>query len=202
MTEKLYEKDAYLVEAEATVIAHTAEGGIVLDKTVFYPTGGGQMGDRGRLGALEIIGTVKGENGAVVLVPAEGAGLPPIGSRQPQVLDWANRHAMMRLHSGLHLLSVVVPLPVTGGQIRAEKARLDFAMPEPLQDKQAVEGIDQGGAHRNFAHDPLHATRNDPVPFLDRSFDQQDDAGNEIGHNGLQAKTDTNRERPGNNGEI
>jgi len=140
MTEKLYEKDAYLVEAEATVIAHTAEGGIVLDKTVFYPTGGGQMGDRGRLGALEIIGTVKGENGAVVLVPAEGAGLPPIGSRQPQVLDWANRHAMMRLHSGLHLLSVVVPLPVTGGQIRAEKARLDFAMPEPLQDKQAVEG--------------------------------------------------------------
>ena len=139
MTEKQFMTDAYLQEAEATVVAHTLEGGIVLDQCVFYPTGGGQMGDTGRLGDVEITTTVKGENGAIVLVPAEGQGLPAIGSTLMQKLDWENRHQMMRLHTALHLLSVVIPLPVTGGQIRAEKARLDFAMPDPLEDKQAVE---------------------------------------------------------------
>ena len=139
MTEKLFLADAYLQEAEATVTAHTPEGGIVIDQSVFYPTGGGQMGDKGRLGDVEITTTVKGENGAIVLVPAEGQGLPAIGSTLMQKLDWENRHQMMRLHTALHLLSVVIPLPVTGGQIRAEKARLDFAMPDPLEDKQAVE---------------------------------------------------------------
>jgi len=139
MTEKQFMTDAYLQEAEATVVAHTLEGGIVMDQSVFYPTGGGQMGDKGRLGDVEITTTVKGENGAIVLVPAEGQGLPAIGSTLMQKLDWENRHQMMRLHTALHLLSVVIPLPVTGGQIRAEKARLDFAMPDPLEDKQAVE---------------------------------------------------------------
>ncbi|NOR62140.1 MAG: alanyl-tRNA editing protein [Rhodobacteraceae bacterium] len=139
MTEKLFLADAYLQEAEATVVAHTAEGGLVLDQSLFYPTGGGQMGDQGRFGDIEIATTVKGENGSIVLVPNDGKGLPAIGSTLTQVLDWENRHRMMRLHTALHLLSVVIPLPVTGGQIRAEKARLDFAMPEPLEDKQAVE---------------------------------------------------------------
>jgi len=139
MTGKLFADDAYLKEATGTVIAHTEQGGIVLDQSLFYPTGGGQSGDRGTLGDIEIATTVKGEEGAIVLVPAEGSVLPAIGSTLPQRLDWENRHRMMRLHTGLHLLSVVVPLPVTGGQIRAEKARLDFAMPEPLADKQAVE---------------------------------------------------------------
>lgn len=139
MTEKLFLSDAYLQEAEATVVAHTPEGGIVLDKSLFYPTGGGQMGDTGRFGEVEIATTIKGENGSIVLVPAEGQSLPTIGSTLLQKLDWDNRHRMMRLHTALHLLSVVIPLPVTGGQIRAEKARLDFAMPDPLEDKQAVE---------------------------------------------------------------
>ena len=139
MTKKLFADDAYLKEADAKVVAHTAQGGIVLDRSIFYPTGGGQMGDSGQLDDLEIVTTVKGENSGIVLVPAEGTKLPAIGSAVHQVLDWEARHRMMRLHTGLHLLSVAVPLPVTGGQIRAEKARLDFAMPEPLEDKQAVE---------------------------------------------------------------
>jgi len=119
-------------------MAHTAEG-FVLDQSIFYPTGGGQMGDQGRFGDVEIATTIKGEAGAIVLVPAEGQALPAVGSTHMQVLDWDNRHRMMRLHTALHLLSVVIPLPVTGGQIRAAKARLDFAMPDPLEDKQAVE---------------------------------------------------------------
>ena len=139
MTEKLFMADAYLQQAEGTVLAHTEQGGFVLDQSVFYPTGGGQMGDTGRFGDVEIATTVKGENGAIVLVPAEGQALPGIGTTHRQALNWDNRHRMMRLHTALHLLSVVIPLPVTGGQIRAEKARLDFAMPEPLEDKQAVE---------------------------------------------------------------
>lgn len=139
MTDKLFEKDAYLKTADATVVAYTDQGGIVLDKSIFYPTGGGQMGDMGRLDEIDIVTTVKGEDGVIVLVPADGSKMPAIGSKVQQELDWENRYAMMRLHSGLHLLSVVVPLPVTGGQIRAEKARLDFAMPDPLEDKQAVE---------------------------------------------------------------
>lgn len=139
MTEKLFVTDAYLQEADAIVLAHTEQGGIVLDRSIFYPTGGGQMGDTGQLGDIAVTTTVKGEDGAIVLMPAEGAALPAIGSPVHQVLDWGTRHRMMRLHTALHLLSVVIPLPVTGGQIRAEKARLDFAMPEPLENKQAVE---------------------------------------------------------------
>ena len=139
MTEKLFMVDAYLQEIEGRVVAHTAEGGIVLDQSIFYPTGGGQMGDKGRFGETEIATTIKGEAGTIVLVPADGQSLPGIDSTGLQRLDWDNRHRMMRLHTALHLLSVLIPLPVTGGQIRAEKARLDFAMPDPLEDKQAVE---------------------------------------------------------------
>lgn len=139
MTEKLFMSDPYLKQAEGTVIAHTEQGGFVLDQSIFYPTGGGQMGDKGHFGPIEIATTVKGENGAIVLVPTEGQAMPPLGATLLQALDWGSRHRMMRLHTALHLLSVVIPLPVTGGQIRAEKARLDFAMPDPLEDKQAVE---------------------------------------------------------------
>ncbi len=124
-------------------MAHTDQGGVVLDQSLFYATGGGQPGDRGSLawagGQMEIATTVKGEDGAIVLVPAEGQGVPPVGSDVVQTLDWDQRLRHMRMHTALHLLSVVIPLPVTGGQIGAEKSRLDFAMEHPLEDKQAVE---------------------------------------------------------------
>lgn len=143
MTELLFREDPYLREAEAEIVAHTPEGGIILDRCLFYPTGGGQPGDSGMLlttaGRLPIATTIKDREGRVVLLPAEPSALPPIGSKLRQLLDWERRHRHMRIHTALHLLSVVVPLPVTGGQIGAEKGRLDFDMPEAPGDPAALE---------------------------------------------------------------
>jgi misacylated tRNA(Ala) deacylase len=135
VTSPLFRADAYLRSAAATVIAYTPEGGIVLDATIFYPTGGGQPGDCGTLiwngGRLAIATSVKGDGGAIALVPAEAAPPPPIGTKVTQHLDWPRRYALMRMHTALHLLSIVIPLPVTGGQISAQHGRLDFDMSEP-----------------------------------------------------------------------
>lgn len=142
MTELLFRDDSYEREAHAVVTAHTPEGGIVLDRTLFYPTGGGQPGDSGSLSwngsSLPIATTVKGEGDQVVLVPAEPVSLPSVGTGVTQTLDWERRHRHMRVHTALHLLSVVIPLPVTGGSISAEKGRLDFDMPEAPADKEAL----------------------------------------------------------------
>lgn len=142
MTEALYRDDAYARTAEARVTGLTPQGGVVLDRTVFYPTGGGQTGDRGRLtwpgGSAEIVTTVRHDDG-IALVPAEGAVPPAPGTAVAQELDWPHRHRCMRIHTCLHLLSVVIPLPVTGGQITAEKGRLDFDMPEAPDDKEALQ---------------------------------------------------------------
>lgn len=129
----LFREDAYRREAPGRVMAHTPEGGLVVDTPLFYPTGGGQPGDGGVLawdgGEIAIATAVKGEGGAVVLVPAEPSALPRPGAAVRQTLDWARRYAHMRVHTALHLLSVVIPLPVTGGQIGAGRGRLDFDMP-------------------------------------------------------------------------
>ena len=143
-TELLFRDDAYLSEAAGVVIAHTPEGGVVLDRTIFYATGGGQPGDNGWLrwpGAprLEIATAVKGEGDTVVLVPAMPGALPPVGGEVTQTIDWDRRFRHMRVHTALHLLSVVIPLPVTGGQIGPQKGRLDFDMPEPPEDVAALE---------------------------------------------------------------
>lgn len=140
MTELLFRSDPYLREAEARVMGHTPEGGILLDRTVFYATGGGQPGDSGRLewqGASLAIGTAVKAEGGVALVASEPLPLPPPGTVVTQWLDWDRRHRHMRVHTALHLLSVVVPLPVTGGQIAADKGRLDFDMPDPPEDTRA-----------------------------------------------------------------
>lgn len=142
MTEPLYRDDAYLRECDATVVAVTG-GGVVLDRTVFYPTGGGQPGDTGALawqgGETPVSTAVKGDGQDVVHVAAEGAALPPVGAPVTARVDWDRRHRHMRVHTGLHLLSVVIPLPVTGGQIAADKGRLDFDMPEAPGDREALE---------------------------------------------------------------
>lgn len=154
MTEPLFRTDPYLKTGSARVTALTAEGGIVLDRSIFYAKGGGQPGDSGRIiwdgGACVIAGCVKGEGDALVLVPAEESALPPPGAEVEMRLDWDRRHRFMRMHTALHLLSVVVPLPVTGGQIGAEKSRLDFDMPEVIHDRaflQAKLGSLIAGAH-------------------------------------------------------
>jgi misacylated tRNA(Ala) deacylase len=131
-TELLFRDDAYLPEAEATVLAVNERGGIVLDRTIFYATGGGQPGDSGRLvradgTPIAIATAVYGEDKSdIVHVPAEAGVLPEPGETVTTVLDWERRNRHMRIHTGLHLLSVVLPFPVTGGAIGAEEGRLDF----------------------------------------------------------------------------
>jgi misacylated tRNA(Ala) deacylase len=146
MTDPLFRTDAYLKEAEGRVLAHTAEGALLLDQSLFYPHGGGQPGDSGRLiwdgGEIMLADTRKGEAGAIVLIPAASdtpLTLPPAGASVRQVLDWDRRHRHMRVHTALHLLSVVIPLPVTGGSVSADKGRLDFDMPDAPDDRDDLE---------------------------------------------------------------
>ena len=142
MTEPLFRDDAYLTECDSQVIAVNERGGIVLDRSIFYPTGGGQPGDRGilRFNDIEIgiATTVKAEGDEIVLVPEADAPAIAVGAMVTQVLDWQQRYRHMKIHTALHLLSVVLPFPVTGGQISADKGRLDFDMPEAPQDKEAI----------------------------------------------------------------
>ena len=124
------------------MVAHTPEGGVVLDRAIFYPTGGGQPGDSGRLdwdaGRLTVATAVHAGDG-IALVPAEPQALPPVGTEVVQVLDWARRHRHMRMHTALHLLSSVIPLPVTGGQVGETRSRLDFDMPEAPADRDTLQ---------------------------------------------------------------
>lgn len=142
MTKPLFLEDAYRRSAPARVIEITDRGGVVLDQSLFYATSGGQPGDSGRLvwedGETEIATTVKGDNGRIVLVPAEGNALPSHGTEVRQEIDWDRRMGHMRVHTALHLLSVVIPLPVSGGAISENKGRLDFDMETPPEDKEAL----------------------------------------------------------------
>jgi misacylated tRNA(Ala) deacylase len=130
-TELLFRDDAYLRNASARVLA-VEERGIELERTVFYPLGGGQAGDTGRLvrasgESIAIADTRKGATpGQVLHVPAAGAALPEPGEMVTLEIDWPRRYRLMRLHTALHLLSCVVTAPVTGGNIAPDKARLDF----------------------------------------------------------------------------
>jgi len=139
----LYHVAPYRRESPAQVLAHTPDGGIICDASIFYPTGGGQPGDSGWLrwsnGETEVFEALKGEAGTVRLIAATGADLPPAGTQVTQVLNWDRRYLHMRTHTALHLLSVVIPLPVTGGQIGPGRGRLDFDMPEPPADIAALE---------------------------------------------------------------
>ncbi|MGH1579007.1 alanyl-tRNA editing protein [Planktotalea sp.] len=146
MTRALFLQDAYMRSAQAQVLGHTPEGGVILDDSIFYATGGGQPGDSGTLAwsgnTLKIATCVKVDGSPeahTALVPAEPASLPPVGSTVTQNLDWERRHSHMRVHTALHLLSVVIPLPVSGGSISAGKGRLDFDMPDAPEDKEALD---------------------------------------------------------------
>jgi misacylated tRNA(Ala) deacylase len=154
MSDPIYLQDAYRRTAPARVVDHTPEGGVVLDQSLFYATGGGQPGDAGRIswsgGALDIATAVKAGEGAIALVPATPSALPDIGTQVEQELDWARRLGHMRVHTALHLLSVVIPLPVSGGAITANKGRLDFNMPDAPEDKAVIEAALQALIDRDL----------------------------------------------------
>lgn len=143
MTDALFRLDATRDHCSAVVTAVTAEGGIILDRTVFYPTGGGQPGDSGVIhvggSEIRIATTVKGDEQAIIHVPADDAASVSVGAAVEARIDRETRHKYCRVHTCLHLLSVVVPLPVSGGSIAAEKGRLDFDMPEAPEDKLQIE---------------------------------------------------------------
>ena len=159
MTQDLFRTDAYLAECTATVTAITAQG-IVLDRTVFYPLGGGQAGDTGALvladgSELAIVDTRKGKS-EVGSFSNEIGHLPSqellnqllnheqtsgtrlaVGDRVTARIDWARRHRLMRFHTATHLLCHLVPQLVNGCSITPDYARLDFNMTDTL-DKEAL----------------------------------------------------------------
>ena len=143
MSALLFRDDAYLQQCDASVVT-AGERGIVLDRTVFYPTGGGQPGDAGALRladgtAITIAEARKGDSvDAVLHVTAPGSPLPAVGSKVVAAIDWARRHRLMRMHTCLHLLSAVLPYPVTGGQVSDGKGRLDFDIADVALDKDAI----------------------------------------------------------------
>jgi misacylated tRNA(Ala) deacylase len=122
------------------VLAITERGAIIIEQTVFYPTGGGQPGDSGTMirtdGTIVPISTTVWDNPEKTIVahiPAEGASLPSPGETIELVLDWPLRYARMRMHTALHLLSVALPYPVSGGAIGDGEGRLDFDLPEAIE---------------------------------------------------------------------
>jgi misacylated tRNA(Ala) deacylase len=140
MTDEIFSRDAYQPTTEATVAEVRGEG-VVLDRTVFYPRGGGQPGDTGIIrwdgGEAVVVDTVKA-GGDVLHVLAEGASAPPVGAAVTAEIDWARRHTLMRTHTALHALSGIVftdyGAKVTGGNMEPGTARMDFELDQISQE--------------------------------------------------------------------
>lgn len=140
MTEELFREDSYLATCEAKVEAVDGNW-VFLDRTVFYPTGGGQPGDTGILrsttGEYRVVDTSKTNHG-IAHVLEEGAAGPGTGEHVTATINWDRRYRLMQMHTCMHVLSYVVPFGVTGGSIRDGSARLDFDAPEPV-DKEVID---------------------------------------------------------------
>jgi misacylated tRNA(Ala) deacylase len=186
MTEELFREDATALACEATVLA-VDEAGLVLDRTVFYPLGGGQAGDAGTLTTssgcvLVVVDTRKHKEraGAIAHVPAAGADLSAFapGTRVTARIDPARRLAHMRFHTATHLLCALVPHPVDGCSITAGYARLDFHMNEPLDKEVLSAGIARlvAGAHP-VRHRWISEEELDANPGLVRSMSVQPPRG-------------------------
>ena len=144
-TECLFREDAYLKDCEATVVAVNPDGGVLLDRTVFYAVSGGQPADRGTLAGaagepIAVANVVFTDPGKTLIAHVPAPGAPPlaVGDTVKAAIDWPLRHARMRMHTALHLLSAVLPYPVTGGSIGEAESRLDFDIPEAGLDKDAI----------------------------------------------------------------
>jgi misacylated tRNA(Ala) deacylase len=169
MTEALFREDAYRTETDATVLASEPRG-IALNRTVFYPQGGGQSGDRGLLlledgTTIPIVNTIyDSDRATIVHAPAEGAAVPRPATRVIARIDWDLRLKRMRAHTALHLLSVVLRYPVTGGSVGDAEGRLDFDSGEAVLDKAEVErrlneliALDAAVTHRWISDAELEA---------------------------------------------
>jgi misacylated tRNA(Ala) deacylase len=186
MTEELFREDAALLHCEATVVS-ADETGLVLDRTVFYPLGGGQAGDAGTLttasgAVLAIADTRKHPAGPgdITHVPASGADLSAFtpGTRVMLQVDAARRHAHMRFHTATHLLCALVPHPVDGCSITAGYARLDFHMNEPLDKEALTAGIARLVAEAHaVSHRWISEEELDANPGLVRSMSVQPPRG-------------------------
>ena len=132
----LFRDDAYLKEADATVVGVNERGGILTDRTIFYATSGGQPGDTGIFvrpdgTTIAIAATVTGETkDEIIHVPAPGQPVPAIGEKLRLEVNWERRYKLMRMHTACHLLSVVCPFPITGAAVGEEESRVDFDLPE------------------------------------------------------------------------
>lgn len=138
MTQLLFREDAYLRACEATVVA-VRDNAVELDRTVFYPLGGGQPGDTGTLSGLRVVDTRKGDADAVLHVLEPGATPPAVGAKVEATIDWERRHRLMRYHTALHLVGAVVKAPVTGGRVGEDKSHLDFDIEMDKLVKEAIE---------------------------------------------------------------
>ena len=137
-TAELFRDDSYLATCTALVTA-SDDGWVELDRTVLYATAGGQPGDTDLIGGVEVIDTIKGEEpGTIRHLLAAGAAAPAVGATVEVAVDWPRRHRLMRMHSALHLLCRAVDGVVTGGQVGDGRGRLDFDIPEPTLDKDAI----------------------------------------------------------------
>lgn len=143
MTELLFRKNSYLSEIDATVIEADSENGLVLDQTIFYVQGGGQPGDSGKIiradnSVIPVTTTIYSENRIKVFHKIECPGIFSPSEKIKLVLDWETRFSRMRIHTALHLLSVILPFPVTGGAIGDGTGRLDFDIAEANLDKEEL----------------------------------------------------------------
>ena len=143
-TEASYGDDSYLSTLEARVERWAGENGVVVDRSNFFPAGGGQPGDTGHLEMADgrqiaIIDTRYDEDRTgVVLLAEPGAERPSAGEVVTLHLDWARRYKLMRMHTACHILSVVCPYPVTGAAVGEDESRIDFDIPEAAADRAAV----------------------------------------------------------------
>jgi misacylated tRNA(Ala) deacylase len=143
-TEALFREDGYLKEAEAEIVAINDRGGVILDRTIFYATSGGQPGDTGQFvkadGAqVAIAGTITGESKDEILhLPAPGQPALSVGDRVRLAIDWERRYRLMRMHTACHLLTVVCPFPITGAAVAEDDSRVDFDIPDAGLTKEDV----------------------------------------------------------------
>lgn len=181
MTEQLFREDAYSKACEA-IVTGSGDAAITLDRTIFYPLGGGQPGDTGEIkwdgGSARIVDTCYGEDGDIHHLTDEGTALPAAGTPVTATLDWDRRYLHMRMHTALHLLGSVLQYGVTGGNISATKSRLDFDMEDPVNKEQVTADLQAlVAANQPVTHRWITAAELEAQPELVRTMSVQPPKG-------------------------